>query len=930
MRHFTTYLMLIALLIPAMQGTAQSISSSALIEGTYISSVPSMAKVLGLEPGERAVRYDEMVEYLEAIAAASPKAELHKYGTTYENRDLYYLVISSEENLANLDEIRSDIGRLADPRKLDSPDQAKQISESSPGIAWLLYSVHGDELSSTDAALQVAYHLLADTDTETINLLENYVICIDPLQNQDGRERILSMLQQWQGFAPNPDAQSVQHTAFWPWGRGNHFLFDLNRDWFLMANKESRARAELVTNWNPQLVVDSHEMGGYDTYLFPPAREPINRNINPRIRTKWIRTFASDHAAAFDERGWSYYTKEWNDDWYPGYGSSWARYFDAVGILYEQAGVEGTLLKRPDGTTLTYKEAVNHHVVSSLTNLATALNHRQELLYDFYLSRNENVSEFDRDEVKAFYIVPGDNPDRAKKLVGRLMSSGAEVQQADRSFQVNGVEDYWHSEPAGKTFPAGTYIIRLDQPVRSFINAIMEFDPRMVNEALQKERESLLKGEGTTMYEVSTWSMPQAYGLDAYISREFPPTEFALVDSAEDAAGDVEISTPKYGYLFPYEDDSAIDALTDLLELDLVIRVAKKPFSLHGRDYDRGTLLLRLNENPDSVHDQVRDVAESTGAVVFPANSALSASGPDLGGREFQLLEAPRIALITGPGINTTSMASNWYLLDQVLQMQYSILDHHRLSGLDLRKYNVILLPSAGIGTYRDIFDGSAKEKLQTWVSNGGTLISTGTASAFLADSATGMSKVGLRRQSLKKLDDYQETVRREKMAEQVSVDSLSIWESSSLPSQLSKEDAEKSSVEELKKQDEQMRLFMPRGVFMNLQLNEEHWLAFGSPEKIPALLYTSYAYLTKDPVETAGRLSGADELRVSGLLWPEARQRWAETAYVTRESSGKGQIILFAGEPLFRGYTFGTGKLLMNAVLFGPGFGTQTQVPWR
>lgn len=929
MRHITVFLLLI-IVFASVPGSAQPVSTSALLEGTYDSSIPTLLEVLGIEPGERAVRYHEMVEYLEAIAAASPKAELHQYGTTYENRELYYLVITSEENLANLDKIRSDIGKLADPRKLDSPDQAEQISESSPGIAWLLYSIHGDELSSTDAALQVVYHLVADTEDETKILLDNYVICIDPLQNPDGRERILSMLQQWQGFIPNPDAQSVQHTAFWPWGRGNHFLFDLNRDWFLMANKESQARVELVTGWNPQLVVDSHEMGGYDTYLFPPAREPINRNINPRIRTKWIRTFAKDHAAAFDERGWSYYTKEWNDDWYPGYGSSWARYFDAVGILYEQAGVEGTLLKRPDGTTLTYKEAVNHHVVSSLTNLATALNHRQELLYDFYLSRNENVSEFDRDEVKAFYLVPGDNPGRANKLIKRLISSGAEVQQADGSFQVNRVEDYWHSEPVSKTFPAGTYIIRLDQPVRPFINAILEFDARMVTEALRKERESLLKGNGTTMYEVSTWSMPQAYGLEAYISREFPPNEFSLIDSVKVATATVEQSVPRYGYLIPYTDDSGIDALTDLLELDLVIRVAKQPFSLHGREYDRGTLLLRLNENPDSVHEHIKDVAESTGAVMYGANSALSESGPDLGGREFQLLEAPRVALITGPGINTTSMASNWYLLEQVLQMQYSILDHNRLSGLDLRKYNVILLPSAGIGIYRDIFDGSTKEKLQTWISNGGTLISTGTASAFLADSASGLSKVDLRRQSLKNLDDYRETVRQEKLAEDITVDSLVIWESSSLPSKLSEEDAEKSSTAELKRQDEQMRIFMPRGVFMNLELNPEHWLAFGSPERIPALLYTSYAYLTQDPVETAGRLAGADELRISGLLWPEARQRWAQTAYVTRESSGKGQIVLFAGEPFFRGYTYGTGKLIINALLFGPGFGTQIPVSWR
>jgi len=350
--------------------------------GTYDEAVPAPAEVLGFEIGERPVRYHEMVQYLEAVAASSPRVQLYEYGATYEDRILYYTVVSSEANLENLDSIRSGINRLADPRTIRNSAGANPLIMNTPLISWLMYSIHGDELSSTDAALQVLYQLAAGTDSITDSLLENIVICMDPLQNPDGRERYLAQMQQWGSREPNSDGQSIQHTGEWPWGRGNHFLFDLNRDWFLMVNRESRARVQTVAEWNPQLVVDAHEMGGYDTYLFPPGREPINRNINARIRQKWIARFARDHAAAFDRHGWSYYTKEWMDDWYPGYGDSWARYFDAAGILYEQAGVDGTKLQRPDGTVLTYRESVQHHFVSSLTTLNTAMENRQELLQE--------------------------------------------------------------------------------------------------------------------------------------------------------------------------------------------------------------------------------------------------------------------------------------------------------------------------------------------------------------------------------------------------------------------------------------------------------------------------------------------------------------------------------------------------------------------
>jgi len=901
-------------------------------DGTYDAQISTPEEVLGFAIGERPARHAEVVRYFKTLAEQSPYVELYEYGNSYENRGLLYAVVSSRKNLENLSAINQDIQKLADPRLLESDEEAQEISRKSPAIAWLQYSIHGDELSSTDAAIQLLYQLAAGTDQTTTDLRQNLVIGINPLLNPDGRERFLSQVQQWNGREPNPDGQSIQHTTVWPWGRGNHYLFDLNRDWFTLANIETRAHVKMLTAWNPQLFVDSHEMGGYDTYLFPPAREPINRNINPRITWKWIPRFAEEHSRAFDEYGWSYYTREWNDDWYPGYGSSWGRYHDAVGILYEQAGVDGTLLKRPDGTVLTYQETVHHHFVSSMANLKTAGEYREELLHDYYQSRKEYLTEFDRGETRAYYIVPRENKSRVQKLIQKLKTQGIEIYRATNDFKAEELKTYWGKGPASQTLPAGTYIIPLAQPLRPFINSILEFDPRMVNKALEQERESLLKGEGTTLYEVSTWSLPIAFGVEAYTTTKSLEINSELVESVENVSGQLVNPEPKYGYLIRYNDDNIVFIVRDLLREGYTIRASRKPFILQGTEYDRGTILIRLNENDTLPTSLLKELAAEYGIDILGIDNGLTETGPDLGGGEFELLYYPKIALITGPQIDLTGFGSMWYYLDRELKIRHSILNYNRLSDVDFRKYNVLILPSTWGGSkrYADLLGKENIQKISEWVGDGGTLIAIENGAAFLADTSQGFSKVALRRQKLSEISGYMDAVQREMMWTKVIIDSASIWgEGTSGPEEEQRQEKSEKSLEKLWEEDEELRLFMPRGVFMNTRLHPEHWLAFGMGESVPVHTYTSYAYLSQEPVETVGRLSSESDLRVSGLLWPEAKERWAQTAVITRERSGNGQIILFANDPFFRAYTYGTARILANAILLGPGFGTSVPVPW-
>ena len=898
--------------------------------GIYDATIPEPDSVLGYPLGSKPVGYDEIICYLELLSKASPRVQLKKYGETYEERVLYYAIISSEDNLVRLDEIKNSIARLADPRKLRSKKEASSLIEHTPAVAWLAYCIHGDELSSTDAALQLAYQLVAGTDSLTEKLREELVIIIDPLQNPDGRERFISQMKQLAGVLPNPDPQSLQHSGFWPWGRGNHYLFDLNRDWFSLVHPETRGKVKALLEWNPQLFVDSHEMGAFGTYLFSPPREPFNPNITKTLK-KWWEIFARDQASAFDRYGWSYYTREWYEGWYPGFGSHWALYTGAIGILYEQAGVQGSLVKQQDGSMLTYRESVHHHFVSSMSNLTTAANRRKAFLWDFYREKKRAIEHKTIHSARAFIFLQGKNAARTSRFIETLLLQGIEVQVAEKEFVANDLHDYWGRTLKEKRLPVGTYIVPLDQPMRLLIQVILEFDPRMSDSFLVEERHELEKNKHSRIYEVTAWSVPLTYNLDAYWTGKRVKVKTKPITQIEKPQGKVIRPNPQYGYVFDYTSDAAVHALIMFLQNDYKVRVANKPFKIEGFAFSRGSVLLRNQGNPEELHKFVHKVAKETGIIIHGVNTALSDEGPDLGGGQFQLLELPRIGIFAGSPIDFTSYGAIWHLLDRENQFRFSSLDINSIQWLDLDKYNVLVFPQVWGGPegYKRIIGKQGIAKLKTWIEQGGTLIAIGTGAAFAADTSVALSSVRLRRQVLDKIVEYEEAVEREQAAIRPIVDSKTVWGAVQKPKEKMPEEKKKHELKELNKEDERLRLFMPRGSIFRADLDQEHWLTSGMNGKVPVILYTDFAFMSKDPVQTAARLPDGESIRLSGLVWPEARSRWARTAYLTREGLGKGQIILFADEPNFRGYFHGSKRLLVNALILGPGFGTQRTAPW-
>lgn len=889
--------------------------------GTYDEGITTPYEYFGDGVFIRPVEYERLADYLEVLAEQSPRLLVKRHGHTYEGRPLLHVIVTSEANVAALEDHRAVLDRLADPR-IEPPVSDAELN-GLPASAWLGYSIHGDEISGTDAALRLVYQLVAGTDDETMELIDNAIIVIEPSENPDGRRRYLAMLQTFNSETPNYNPSALQHGGVWPWGRTNHYWFDLNRDWIIAAHPETQGRLTTILTWHPQLIVDGHEMGANATFMSDPPREPINYNTPENVRNWWLR-FNQDMAESFDKRGWPHYTMEWHDQWYPGFGSAWGTFHGAIGMLYEQAGVDGGAIRQRDGYMLTYHEAINHQFQASWSNLITLVENRVEILKDYRDTRRQML-ERGRKSNETYIIVPGSDALRTEAFLNSLMQQDIEVQQALEGFSASDVRSSLGEQANRKTFPEGSYLVSTAQPMGNLVRTVMEFDPHLNIEFLEDERRELEKHGHSKMYEISTWCLPLAYNVETWLSTTQPrvPAErlnMPLIRSP----GKLHFPDAQFGFVTDMAGEATNRLLAHLFDKGLTVYAATEPFTIEGRDYKRGALLIRRQGNPDDLSEILGVAAARFGVDIYGANTAVATSGPYLGAPSFQALKKPRVALCVGDGLDYSSCGTIWYTLDQELGLEHSLVEISRLGRTDLERYNVIVIPSSWGSAIGSVLGGSGARHLSDWVSDGGLLVLVGGSAAWAADSSNNLSRARLRRQSLDELDKFDKRLSRELAAENPSVDTMALWH----PEKVSKSDEPKGEQKEgAIKVDEEtdrwLRRFHPRGVILRGIVDTDDWLAFGVDSVLPLMAYTDDAVLASSPVQATVRYEPEENgLRLSGLLWPEARARWAGTVWACRERKGQGQVILFTGPPNFRAYWWGSRQMLVNAMLFGPGMG--------
>ena len=889
---------------------------------TYTATVPKPNDHLANPVGTWPARYAEIVAYLHVLAGASDRVLIQPNGQTHEGRVLYNVFISAPENIAALDKLESRMATVADPDKFVAVDQLDKAVADLPGFAWLGFSIHGDEISGCDAGMQLAYHLAAANDQATLEVLKNLVIIIEPSENPDGRERYLSMLETYKSVAPNYDAQSMQHRGVWPGGRTNHYWFDLNRDWILQTQPETKGRTKTILKYNPILVVDAHEMGSDDNFLFTPPREPINYNTPASVK-KWWQVFAKDQAGSFDRRGWPYYTGEWHEQWYLGYGSAWSTFFGAVGILYEQAGVDGQAVRQPGDYILTYHQSLNQQFTSAFTNLTTAAKNRVALLKDYHNTRRKIVDEGIKSGL-SFLFAPHADAVRMNIFVTSLIDQGIRVDVANEAFTVGSAVDGYGKSFTSKRFPAGTYIVSTAQPHGALAKAILEFDPRFKQEILDDERRELEKHGETKMYEVTAWSPALAYDIDAYMTTSDISAPFTTVLTTSEPTGDLQYPDAVFGFVADMEGERTYRLMARLFAERFIVRASEKPFTLEGRSYKAGALVLRKRGNPDDMPQRLREIAQEVGINVYGVNSGLSSAGSLLGAPTYTLLAQPRVALLCGSPLSSGSVGTVWFAIDNQLHVPHSLLRIDQLAWTDLSEYNVLIMPSSWWGGPGETLGKQGARAISEWVSNGGTFIGIGSAAAWAADTATGLSHVRLRSQVLDELDMYKEAMARELAAEAPKVDTMALYHPDKVKAGEEEEAGKKSPAvdDAFRELEEYASRFSPSGVILRTDIDTENWLAFGMNARLPVIAWTRDVFLSADPVTTVARFAPKEsDLRLSGLLWPEARERWAGSAWATRERKGRGQVILFATDPNMRAYFYGSRQMMLNAIFYGPGY---------
>ncbi len=777
---------------------------------------------------------------------------------------------------------------------------------------------------------------MAGTDAGVPELLEDVVVVFDPCMNPDGRGRIVTQVQQSAGQRATLDPQAMQRGR-WPYGRGNHYLFDMNRDWMHGVCPETRARWRALNRFEPQLLVDAHEMGGDSTFLFSPPREPINRHV-PADFLEWSQRFAADQARAFDTRGWSYYTREWFEFWGPYYSESWSTLRGALGILYEQASYDGQARLQRSGRVDTYGEAVHHQAASSLANLRTLAANRAELLSWFVAHRRAQVEPDEGEEARAVVLHDPRHPSRVRHLVGALIDQGIEVYRADEPTRWKNAVDRFGEREDELELPGGAWVVPARQPLGALVRTYFDRDPRMTDETLREERHELEKFGRSRMYDVTAWSFAHTLDLDArWVDAVGDAGLERVVEPPVPASGVVPGPRPgpAYGWIVDGDDDGSVRFAVRALAAGLRVHAAERGFRTAGRDFARGSLLVRRAENDGDVAERVARAARAAAVEAFATTTARAPDdGPDLGGGHFGLLVLPRVALVGGPPVAADRFGHLWHLFDRVLGLPVTQLEATSLANEDLRRYDVLVLPptwSGPSGATRML--EPAAEALSRWTSAGGTLIAMGSSAAALANEELGLCGARLRRDALEDLADYAAAAEREQLADRIDIDPERIWDSAGAP------EAEESAAtpgaapegdghDALERDEAWKRRFSPRGAFAAAHVDPESWLTSGCGPRLPVLVEGEAAFMTREPIRTPVRLAGAAELRLAGLLWPEARERLERTAWLAAERRGHGQVILFAAQPGFRGTHVATARLLANAVVLGPGLGADLPLP--
>lgn len=814
-------------------------------------AIPSPEDYLGYGIGEYHTRYDRIVSYFETLAETSNMAKLTSYGETHEHRPLIMLVISSPENLANLEEIKKKHLEVVDPNTT-----VENVSDL-PLIVNLAYGVHGNEPSSSEAAMLTAYTLLASGSEEVKNYLKETVVFLDPTINPDGRDRHSNWANTYRGTPLIADPMDIEHNEGWPRGRTNHYWFDLNRDLLLAVHPESKGRLNWYHSWYPNVVTDFHEMGTSSTYFFEPKNKSASLNpITPaENRNVLNQLFAEQYAADLDQIGSLYFTDEIYDSTYPGYGSTYMDLQGSLALLFEQASSRGHLQETPTGE-IDFAFTIRNQFVSSMATLKAAVNNK-ETLYD-YQGRffQEALNKAGQHKVKGYVFGDPYDKNRNKAFVDLLLRHQIEVYALDKDLSTG-----------GKQFKKGAaYYVPSRQKQFYMVQSLFE--------TYEKYRDSVY-------YDTSAWSMVNFYNMThAEMAKSTSQGSRMTVENNKIELTEVEASN--YAYLIPYDDFRASSFLYWLENKGASLRVSSRDFNMQVGDatktFRRGTLVLSVQEQNEALQAKLADLInegmKKFEVQAYAVPTGMTIKGNGLGSRSIAALKKPEVMMLVEGSVRSYEAGEIWHLFETKLEMPITKVPERLFARADLNRYNTIILVS---GNYK-MLTKRDKERLKLWVAQGNTLITTAKGSSWAIK---------------------QKLVEEELLNEKN--DSMF--------------DADRMDYADARGNNGKHNL---GGAIFEVDLDLTHPLAYGYHKRSLPVYKNNRVWLVpaKNKFSTVARYT--QDPHIDGYITPQNLDLMKRSASIIVSKIGKGRVVLFADNPSFRGAWYGTDKLLMNAVMFG------------
>lgn len=809
----------------------------------YNSAVLKPSEVLGFEVGEWHVGHDKLVNYMKKLAGTSDRVTFQQIGKTYEDRPLVNLIITSPENHKNLESIRQQHVQLTNPETSGDLDISNM-----PAVAYLGYSVHGNEASGSNASLLVAYYLAAAQGNEINELLEDTIIILDPSFNPDGLNRFASWVNSRKSIVENSDGYNMEQNEPWPRGRTNHYWFDVNRDWLPVQLPESQARIAVFHKWKPNLLTDHHEMGTNSTFFFQPGIPSRNNPLTPENTYTLTRRLGEYHAKALDKIGSLYYTNESYDDYYYGKGSTYPDVNGAVGILFEQASSRGHAQESVNGV-LRFPFTIRNHVTTSLSSLKGLKEMREDFLThqrDFF---RQTIQEAAKDSYKA-YVFASNDKTRAFKLAELVDQHDIDIYKSGKPLNING-----HHYARGDA-----YVIPLQQPQYRLIKAMFE-------------RRTTFKD--SLFYDVSSWTFPLAFNVDYNFISSTNGLLAEPYNKDEPLAGRVIGGESDYAYVFRWDDYFAPKALFQLLKKGYLVKVASSSFhGLENQVFKPGSIIIPVGpQSSTDIFDDLQEIANTCFINMYAQHSGLDYQGASLGSPSFDNVTLPKVMMLVDGGVSSYESGEVWHLFDQRYEMNISLIPIDIFNRADINKYNTLIMVN---GRYGDISD-PAKEKIKGWVRNGGTIVATKSALTYL-------NTLGIGKFDMKKSDSP-------KSPKNKNYDDIGPF----------------YGAQEI------------GGAIFQVKVDLGNPLLYGYDNKTLAVFRNSEMFMKQSDNPFANPVTYSANPLLSGYISEENLGLLKNSSAVGVCTYGRGKIIGFTDNPNFRAFWYGTNKMFMNAIFFGP-----------